>query len=63
MASRADAAGRTRITVLRSDGPLALRETPLGVYLVGTAAGPLGGYDLTLDIDVGPGSCLVIRSA
>ena len=63
MASRADAAGQTRITVLRSDGPLALRETPLGVYLVGTAAGPLGGDDLALDIDVGPGSCLVIRSA
>ena len=63
MASRADAAGRTRITVLRSDGPLALRQTPLGVYLVGTAAGPLGGDDLALDIDVGPGSCLVIRSA
>jgi urease accessory protein len=63
VASRADAGGRTRVTVLRSDGPLALRETPLGVYLVGTAAGPLGGDDLALDIDVGPGSCLVIRSA
>jgi urease accessory protein len=63
VATRADSAGRTRVTVLRSDGPLALRETPLGVYLVGTAAGPLGGDDLTLDIDVGPGSCLVIRSA
>ena len=63
VASRADATGRTRVTVLRSDGPLALRETPLGVYLVGTAAGPLGGDDLALDIDVGPGSRLVIRSA
>ncbi len=63
VATRADAAGRTRVTVLRSDGPLALRETPLGVYLVGTAAGPLGGDDLALDIDVGPGSRLVLRSA
>ncbi len=63
VASRADAAGRTRVTVLRSDGPLALRETPLGVYLIGTAAGPLGGDELALDIDVGPGSRLVIRSA
>jgi hypothetical protein len=63
VASRADAAGRSRVTVLRSDGPLALRETPLGVYLVGTAAGPLGGDDLALDIDVGPGACLMIRSA
>ena len=63
VASRADATGRSRVTVLRSDGPLALRETPLGVYLVGTAAGPLGGDDLALDIDVGPGASLVIRSA
>jgi urease accessory protein len=63
VACRLDAGGRTRITVLRSDGPLALRETPAGVYLVGTAAGPLGGDDLALDIDVGPGSRLVIRSA
>jgi urease accessory protein len=63
VASRVDAAGRSRVTVLRSDGPLALRETPLGVYLIGTAAGPLGGDDLTLDIDVGAGACLVIRSA
>jgi urease accessory protein len=63
VATRADAGGRTRVTVLRSDGPIALRQTPLGVYLVGTAAGPLGGDDLALDIDVGPGSRLVIRSA
>ena len=63
VAARADGTGRTRVTVLRSDGPLALRETPLGVYLIGTAAGPLGGDDLALDIDVGPGSRLVIRSA
>jgi len=63
VATRADAAGRTRVTVLRSDGALALRETPFGVYLVGTAAGPLGGDDLALDIDVGPCSRLLIRSA
>ena len=63
MASQADAACRSRVTVLRSDGPLALRETPLGVYLIGTAARPLGGDDLTLDIDVGAGAALVIRSA
>ena len=63
VASRADSTGRSRVTVLRSDGPLALRETPRGVYLVGTAAGPLGGDDLALDIDVGPGAGLVIRSA
>ena len=57
--------GATRITRLRSDGPLALRESrPASVvYLVGAAGGPLGGDDLELDISVGPGAVLVIRSA
>ena len=63
VSTRADDDGRTHVTVLRSDGPLALRDTTHGVYLVGAAAGPLGGDDLALDIEVGPGSCLVIRSA
>jgi urease accessory protein len=63
LATRADAAGRTLVTVLRSDGPIGLRQTPAGIYLVGAAAGPLGGDDLQLDIDVGPGSRLVLRSA
>jgi urease accessory protein len=63
VATRRDGAGRTRVTVLRSDGPLALRATPDGIYLVGAAAGPLGGDDLALDIDVGPGAGLVLRSA
>jgi urease accessory protein len=63
VATRAGPAGRTQVTVLRSDGPVALRETPNGVYLIGAAAGPLGGDDLVLDIDVGPGSRLLLRSA
>lgn len=63
MATRAGPDGGTRITVLRSDGPIALRETPGGVYLVGAAAGPVGGDDLELEIDVGPGSTLALRSA
>ncbi|MDX6744691.1 urease accessory protein UreD [Actinocorallia sp. A-T 12471] len=54
--------GRTRLTRLRSDGPIALRETPDGVYLVGAAAGPLGGDRLRLDIEVGAGASLTIRS-
>ncbi|RAY12090.1 urease accessory protein UreD [Actinomadura craniellae] len=58
-----DATGRTRLTGLRSDGPLALRETPEGVYLVGAAAGPLGGDDLALDLTVGAGARLAVRSA
>jgi urease accessory protein len=63
VAARSGPAGRSRVTVLRSDGPVALRETPHGVYVVGAAAGPLGGDDLRLDIDVGPGAQLVLRSA
>jgi urease accessory protein len=55
--------GRTRITRLRSDGPLALREAGGALYLVGAGAGPLGGDDLELTVDVGPGACLRIRSA
>jgi urease accessory protein len=58
-----DASGRTRLTRLRSDGPLALRQTADAVYLVGAAAGPLGGDELELDLEVGPGARLVIRSA
>ena len=63
VATQAGPEGGTRITVLRSDGPLALRDTPGGVHLVGAAAGPVGGDDLELEIDVGPGTTLVLRSA
>lgn len=63
LATRRHSSGRTQVTVLRSDGPLVLRETPHGVHLIGAAAGPLGGDDLALDIEVGPGSHLVLRSA
>ncbi|MEO5875542.1 MAG: urease accessory protein UreD [Streptosporangiaceae bacterium] len=58
-----DPAGRTRLIRLRSDGPIALRETPDGVYLVGAAAGPLGGDRLRLELEVGPGATLRVRSA
>ncbi|WP_018655001.1 urease accessory protein UreD [Actinomadura flavalba] len=58
-----DASGVTRLTRLRSDGPLAVRETPDAVYLVGAAASPLGGDDLALDVEVGAGARLTVRSA
>jgi urease accessory protein len=58
-----DARGRTRCTRLRSDGPLALREAAGAVYLVGAAAGPLGGDVLEIDLRVGPGARLAVRSA
>lgn len=58
-----DAAGRTRLPTLRSEVPLVLRETPEGVYLVGGAGGPLGGDELDLDVDIGDGAQLALRSA
>ncbi|MBC6461304.1 urease accessory protein UreD [Actinomadura sp. HBU206391] len=57
-----DRHGRTRLTTLRSDGPLAVREAGGAVYLVGAAAGPLGGDELELDLEVGPGARLAVRS-
>jgi urease accessory protein len=58
----AAAGGRTRLTTLRSDGPLQLRPTPGAVYLAAGAGGPLRGDAWDLDIDVGPGADLTIRS-
>lgn len=60
----AEAAGdRTRCTTLRSAPPVSLRHTPDALYLVASGAGPVGGDDLRLDIDVRCGASLVIRSA
>lgn len=55
--------GRTRLTRLRSCPPLVLKATPDALYLVGGAAGPLGGDDLHLHVHVGREATLVIRSA
>jgi urease accessory protein len=64
----ADRRGCTHATVLRSESPLLLRRTGpqasarLTVHLVSGAAGPLPGDDLRLDVEVGPGAWLDIRS-
>jgi urease accessory protein len=60
--------GVTRLPVLRSQSPLLLRRTgPVGedaeVHLVGGAAGPLGGDRLRLEVEVGPGAGLCLRTA
>ncbi len=52
-----------RYDTLRSDPPLLLRPTPEALYLVGGAAGPLGGDRLALDVSVGREANLVVRSA
>jgi urease accessory protein len=59
----ADAGGVTRLPVLRSQAPLVLRRTPDAVYLVGGAAGPIGGDSLELRIDVRDGAALRVRTA
>jgi urease accessory protein len=54
-----DARGRTRLAVLHGEPPLLPRLTGEGrVHLVGGAAGPLGGDDLLLSLEVGPGATL-----
>lgn len=57
------AGDRTRCTTLRSAPPISLRETPSGLYLVASGAGPVGGDHLQLDLDVEEGASLVVRSA
>lgn len=58
-----DRGGGTRLAVLRSEPPLLLRRTgPAQVHLVGGAAGPLGGDDLRLDIEVGAGAALCVHT-
>jgi len=59
----ADAAGTTRLPVLRSQAPLVLRRTPEAIYLVGGAAGPIGGDELALRIEVRDGATLRVRTA
>jgi urease accessory protein len=54
--------GATRLPVQRSQAPLVLRRTPDAVYLVGGAAGPLGGDVLELRIEVRAGAALRLRA-
>ncbi len=61
--AEADGYGGTRLTALRSEAPLILRETAGALYLVGGAGGPLGGDDVTLEIEVAAGASLTLRTA
>jgi urease accessory protein len=65
--AEADGLGGTRLSRLRGEPPLLLRQTLTQdglttVYVVGGAAGPLGGDDLRLDIEVGQGAALCVRT-
>lgn len=66
----AGADGRTRLATVSADGQLAVRETgpatvsgAARVHLVGAAAGPMGGDEVVVTVDVGPGAALAVRSA
>ena len=63
IAAVSDGRGGTRLRTIRSEAPIALRRTPAAVYVVGAAGGPLGGDEVTLDVDVGPGASLALRTA
>ncbi|GIF17503.1 urease accessory protein [Actinoplanes tereljensis] len=66
--AEADGRGGTRLAVLRGESPLLLRRTggrsggDATVHLVGGAAGPLRGDDLRLEVVVGEGAHLTVRS-
>ena len=57
------AAGRTRCTTLRNEPPLTFRETTAGLTWVGTAACPVGGDELRVDVRVESGAVLAVGSA
>ncbi len=62
-AAPVDGGPGARITRMVSAPPIGWRPTPEGVYLVGTAAGPLGFDQVVVDVDVQAGAELVVRSA
>jgi urease accessory protein len=55
--------GRDVLVDVRSEPPLAVRATAERVLLVGSAAGPVGGDELAVDIVVGPGATLALGTA
>ncbi|WP_084599235.1 urease accessory protein UreD [Actinoplanes subtropicus] len=66
--AEADGRGGTRLAVLRGESPLLPRRTGgrggggVTVHLVGGAAGPLRGDDLRVEVAVGAGARLTVRS-
>lgn len=54
---------RDRCTTLRSAPPLTLRDTPDGLFVVASGAGPVGGDELTVCIDVKQSACATVRTA
>jgi urease accessory protein len=57
------AGDRDRCTAMVSAPPLTLRNTPDGLFLVASGAGPVGGDELAVDITVEPSARAVVRTA
>ncbi len=53
---------RCRLTRVVESAPIGFRQTRDAVYMVGTAAGPLGADQLSSTIEVGVGARLTMRS-
>jgi urease accessory protein len=51
------------LTLVRDAAPVAFRATPDAVYLVGTAASPVGDDKVVIDVQVEAGATLRVRSA
>ena len=62
IASATISAAADRLVRVRSEAPLVVRPTPGAVYLVGGAAGPLGGDRLSIEVDLSDGADLTIRT-
>lgn len=60
---RDPAGGPHRIVEMESAAPVSWRPTPGAMYMVGAAASPVADDDVRVEIDVGPGACLAVRSA
>lgn len=59
--------GRTILTDLRSEAPIALREASSSggtqrLSMLGSAAGPVGGDELTMEVRVGAGASLCVEA-
>lgn len=54
--------GRVRVRDLRTPAPLGARLADGELHLLGTAAGPLGGDQLHLEVVVAAGTSLIVRS-
>jgi urease accessory protein len=55
--------GAVRLLRRRDASPVAWRPTPDAVYLVGSAATPVGDDTVEITVAAEPGACLVVRSA